>query len=388
MEDIIKPIDVMTDDELIAIVTFRKENFNEDFRKKVLDELSKREIKLEDIFNTTEFKINFDEFDKIDRTEANGKVSLLKEPLDVLYFKNYMQQILAVQKTPGFYVLHHYDIGNGFSSFFLYDEDELKNSINEFLALGKWLPEDAEIIVDWDNFAESSSEDYILRLVKLLDEAGVNYSLNSNHLIRFTAVPTAYSIVMPVEEVAQAETVMEKIEELKSSLYEKLEEAEESDNTDKQIEILTELESVTPEDSALFYNKAQLLDAKGEYQLAANALIESFNLDYSEGIIDDIDDTENYLKEMLGKCEDKKNILHCLATIAAHHNDIESGFDYYKQLVALDEKDAIAHLNLGHHYYSNTEEDEPVKFHFKKFLELEPESPERESIEAILENLD
>ena len=388
MEDnIIKPIDVMSDDELIAIVTIKKDNFNDDFRNKVLDELDKRGIKLDDILNTVEYKINFNDFEKINIADSYEKVSLIKEPLDVLYFKNYMKELLVLQKNSKAFVLHHYDPKIGFNSFFLYDEDELKNSINEFLNLGNWLPEETEIIMHWDNLAESTSEAYILRLVDQLDELGVNYSLNSNNLIRFSSVSAPYSIVVPVDDMAEAEEAFMEIEDLKNSLYEKLEKAEEKDDVNKQLEILTELESVTPEDSALFYNKAQLLDNMGEYQKASDALIESFNLDFGEGIVDDIDETENYLKEMLGKCENKKNILHCLATISSYKGDIETSLKYYKQLVDSDEKDSIAHLNLGHHYYSHTEEDEKVKFHFEKYIELEPESYERESIDAILKSL-
>ena len=54
----------------------------------------------------------------------------------------------------------------------------------------------------------------------------------------------------------------------------------------------------------------------------------------------------------------------------------------------MDENDAIAHLQLGYHYYLNTEDDEKVKFHFKKYIELDPKSEERESIEEILKNLE
>ncbi len=69
----------------------------------------------------------------------------------------------------------------------------------------------------------------------------------------------------------------------------------------KQLEILTELESITPEDSVLYYNKAQLLDEKGKYQEASDSLIESFNLDMSNGDVEDIEDIEDYLVEILEK---------------------------------------------------------------------------------------
>lgn len=386
-ENIIKPIDAMNDDELIAVLTFKKDDFHEDYREKALAELNSRGINLEDILKVVQYKINYEEFEKIDVDEAHEKLSLLKEPLDVIYYRNYMGELLGVQKNSASYVLHHLDPKIGFSSFFLHDDEVLKNSLNEFLSLGNWLPDEVEIIKHWDTFVESSSSDYILRLAGLLDEAGVYYSLNSPRLIRFNSVSAPFSIVLHAEDMNEAEEIWIEIEDLKNSLHEELELAEKNEDIDKQLELLTELESVTPEDSVLFYNKAQLLDEKGDYQNASDALIESFNLDFANEAVDDVEEIENYLIEMLDKVESKKNILHCLATIAAFKGEIENSRDYYRQLVILDENDPIAHLNLGHHYYSHSEDDEKVKFHFKKYIELEPESEEIESIKSILENM-
>jgi tetratricopeptide (TPR) repeat protein len=267
------------------------------------------------------------------------------------------------------------------------NDTTLKKSLSEFLSFGDWLPEGIDVVEDWDTFAESNSSAYIIRLANLLDEIEVDYCINSNNLARFNSVNSLYSIVLAAEDMGEAEEVLTKIDELQNRLQEELEAAENNNDVEKQLEVLTELESITPEDSALFYNKAQLLDEKGEYQNASDALIESFNLDIANGSVEDVEDTENYLVEMLNKVESKTNILHCLATIFAFKGDLEGSAKYYNELIVIDEKDPIAHLNLGHHYYSNTEDDVKVKFHFDKYLELEPESEERESIEEILKNI-
>ncbi|MBU1099123.1 MAG: tetratricopeptide repeat protein [Bacteroidetes bacterium] len=387
-ENIIKPIDAMSDDELISILTIKKDNFHEDYREKVQVELNTRGIKLEDVLKVVEYNINLNEFEKVDVASAFEKTSLLKEPLDVIYFRNYMAEHLAIQKNARTFVLHHYDPKSGFSSFFLDDETMLKKSLIDFFSLGDWLPEGIEIIKHWDTFADSTSKAYILRLAHLLDDTGINYSINSTKLVRFSSFNSPYSIVLPMEDMDEAEGIMIEIEDLKNSLHEKLEAAEKNEDVDKQLEILTELESVTPEDSALFYNKAQLLDEKGDYQNASDALIESFNLDFSNDAVDDVEEIENYLIEMLKKVETKTNILHCLATISAFKGEIDDALAYYQKLVELDEKDPIAHLNLGHLLYSHSDDDEKVKFHFRKYMELEPEGAERESIEEILKNME
>jgi len=387
-EELIKPIEVMTDDELISIITVKKENYNDDYRDKVLSELNNRGVKLDDILRIVKFKFNYNDFENIDIHEVFEKTALLKKPLDLIYFKNYMAEHFVVQKSSDVFVCHHHNPNLGFNSFFLEDEEELKTSLSEFLSLGNWLPEETEIIKHWETFVESSSSDYILRLAKMLDEINLYYSLNTNNLIRFSSFSNPYSIVLPAEDIEEAQEVLIQLEDLKNDLHEKLELAETEEDADKQLEILTELESVTPDDSVLYYNKAQLLDEKGKYQDASDALIDSFNLDLANGTVEDIEDIENYLTEMLEKVESKINILHCLASISGFKGENENALKFYNDLIELNEKDPIAHLNLGHLYYSHFEDDEKVRLHFQKFIELEPNSEEFESLETILKNLD
>lgn len=386
-EEILKPIDAMSNDELISILTIKKEKFNDEYKKEVVSQLNKRGVKFDELLKVGKYKLNNEETKEVDVNLAYEKLSLLKEPLDVLYFLNYMNEHLAIQKISNVFILHHYAPNVGFSSLFLEEETVLKNSIIEFLNFANWLPEKSEIIKHWETFAESTSSAYILRLANMLDSTDVVYAINSKNLTRFSSFNSPFSIVVPVEDIDEAEKVLTKIDELKANLYKQMELAEENGDVDLQLKLLMELESVTPDDAIMFYNKAQLLDEKGEYQKASEALIESFNIDFSNGIVDDIEDTEKYLVEMLNRVESKGNILHCLATISAYFEKNENIQNYYSQLIDLDENDSIAHLNLGHYYYSNTEDDTKVKYHFEKYLELEPESDECEAIKTILMNI-
>ena len=386
-EEILKPINAMTNDELLSVLTVNRENFNDEYKTKVADELAKRGINLEEKFKTARYKLNLQDVEEVDVIAAYEKISLLKTSLDVIYFINYMNEHFAVQKNENVFVVHHRSPNFGFSSFFLDNEAELKNSLQNFYTLNDWLPEDAEVIKHWETFAESTSSDYILKLAQLMYESNISYCLNSTQNVRFNSFNSPYSIVLPVEELQEAEEIFEKMEQLKENLHKKLEEAESKEDIDLQLELLIELESVTPEDSLVYYNKAQLLDEKGDYQNASDALIESFNIEMSNGAVDDIEDIENYLASILDKVESKSNILHCLATIFAFKGNVENSLEYYRKIISLDEDDAMAHLHLGHHYYSHTEDDDKVKTHFNKYIELEPESEERESIEEILNNL-
>ena len=386
-EEIIKPIDVMNNDELISIITVKKENFNDEFKKKVVDELVKRGVNLEEKFKIVKYKLNLQDIEEIDVESAYEKISLLENPIDVIYFINYMNDHFAIQKNDGLFLIHHNEPKLGYSSFFLDSETELKSSLNNFLTLNEWLPEGAEVIEHWETFVESTSSEYILRIARLMDEIKLSYCINSAQMIRFNSFNSPYSIVVPADVIEEAEEVLLKIDDLKETLHEQLEAAEKTEDIDLQLKLLSELESVTPEDPLVYYNKAQLLDEKSDYQNASDALIESFNLEMNSGTVDDIADIENYLVEIIDKVERKSNILHCLATISSFKGDIESSFEYCKKIIDLDENDAIAHLQLGYHYYSHTEDDEKVKFHLEKYIELDPESDERESIEEILKNI-
>jgi len=108
-EHILKPIDVMDDNELIAVLTIKKDDFHEEYKEKVHVELNRRGVKLDDILKVAEYKINFNDFEKVDVSSAHEKLSLLIEPLDVIYFKNYTDDFLAIQKNSSSFVLHHYN---------------------------------------------------------------------------------------------------------------------------------------------------------------------------------------------------------------------------------------------------------------------------------------
>ena len=225
-EEILKPIDVMNNDELIAILTIKKDNFNDEFRNKIVNELDKRGVKLNETLNVAKYKLNTEDVLEVNIDSVFEKVSLLKEPLDVLYFINYMTEHFTIQKNSNVFVIHHFEPKIAFTSFFVEDETKLKSSLYEFLTLGNWLPEETDVIKHWETFVESTSSAYILRLAKMLDDTDVVYSLNSNMLTRFSSNSSPYSIVLPVEDMDEATEVLTKMDELEKSLNEKLELAE------------------------------------------------------------------------------------------------------------------------------------------------------------------
>ncbi|MBI9072526.1 MAG: hypothetical protein JEY94_13070 [Melioribacteraceae bacterium] len=384
MTEHIKPLNLMSVEELTRIITKEKDNYNEEVHEKVVAELESRGITLSDLITKVKFQKNHEAELILGKDEAlelfENEISLL----DVLYINNFMSETLVIQKGYDYWIIHHFseksDIKTGFLT------NDIKPVIEKFILLEDWQA-DLSFHAHWETLIESNSVKHILKASELLNDESITHIINSRNLIRFVNQNAAYSIIVLSENAGESEDALEKFENLKTDLYKNLEIAEADNDVDEQLKILGELEAVTPDDPALFYNKAQLLTEKGEIKEASDALIDSFNIELENGNVEDLEETENYLKDCLDKVEDKNNILHCLASIASFRGEVEDAFDFYKQIVNISEDDIVAHLNLGHLYYSHTEEDNKAKFHFEKYLQLDPDSSDRESIESILENL-
>jgi tetratricopeptide (TPR) repeat protein len=76
-----------------------------------------------------------------------------------------------------------------------------------------------------------------------------------------------------------------------------------------------------------------------------------------------------------------------LANIARSKNDETKAEEYYKKIVSIDPADSVAHVTLGYLYYLNPRDNTLAYRHFKKYLELQPDAPDREAIENILAEL-
>ncbi len=55
----------------------------------------------------------------------------------------------------------------------------------------------------------------------MLDENNLYYSLNTNNLIRFDSFSNPYSLVLPAEDIEEAEEVFVLLENLKNNLHQK-----------------------------------------------------------------------------------------------------------------------------------------------------------------------
>jgi tetratricopeptide (TPR) repeat protein len=289
-----------------------------------------------------------------------------------------------LQRTPNFSIFHL--IEGSIYTYFGKHEDE-KSLLKEFLVNGTISASKLENYKDWEALIETSAEQYIKKIADYLDEMEIPYFVKDLNMKFFFGFSSPFSLMVPVKYLGDAEEAIDKARDKAEDLYSKLEKAEESGDEEKQLEIYDELEKLTPGDSAVFYNKAQILLNREDYENGAAAFIESFNLDVESGQIDDIDEIEAVLNNLAEKLPENLDVLHSLATISSFRNNIDEALDRYQKILDIKENDPIAHLNLGHLYYTHTDEDEKAKQHFNKYLELEPNSIEAESVRSILENL-
>jgi tetratricopeptide (TPR) repeat protein len=100
----------------------------------------------------------------------------------------------------------------------------------------------------------------------------------------------------------------------------------------------------------------------------------------------ELDEIKNLLRAISTKSPENIDILHALAALARYEGDTSSEMDYYRQVLKLDSTESIAHLNLGYLYYHQEDGYEQAEYHFRQFLELEPEAENREAIEDLLKS--
>lgn len=383
-ENIVKPYYLMENEELLEILTKDRADYTNEMITNAEQELEKRGVSKSDIINRIKFNKNTNDEEELNLDDALQKISADLTPTDALNFTNYLENHLILQRTGNFSIFHL--IEGSIYSYFGEKEEEEK-IINEFLVNGSISTEQLENYKDWEAFLDSSSEEYIKKIAEYLDELEIPYFIKDLNMKFFFGFSSPFSIMIPVKYIGDAEEAVEKAQERAEELYQELEKAEEGNDEEKQIEIYDELGKLTPGDSAVFYNKAQILLNREDYENGASAYIESFNLDIENGQIDDIDETEEILNSLAEKLPENLDVRHSLATISSFRNNIDEALKRYQNILEINNEDAIAHLNLGHLYYTHTDKDEKAKHHFNKYLELEPNSIEAESVRSILENL-
>ena len=99
------------------------------------------------------------------------------------------------------------------------------------------------------------------------------------------------------------------------------------------------------------------------------------------------DSSESYLKQLSEKLPGNTDILHTLAMLSLEQEKFTDAEKYFQKVLFVNPNDKAAHLNLGHLYYKGESPNGEALKHFNKYLELSPNSEDRQEIEDLVENL-
>jgi tetratricopeptide (TPR) repeat protein len=153
----------------------------------------------------------------------------------------------------------------------------------------------------------------------------------------------------------------------------------------KELDVLSELTKLVPADERAHYRRGVILLGLDRYREAADAFIAS--LENNSGHEQLFNGAYRGLEQIAAKLPDDVHLLHTLATFSVTHSkDPKSIEKYYKKILASQPQDALAHLRLGYLYYE-LGDDISAYLHFKRYLELEPASDERETLVEIFGQL-
>jgi Flp pilus assembly protein TadD len=191
--------------------------------------------------------------------------------------------------------------------------------------------------------------------------------------------------MVPQPSLSAAQNVLREIKTEIDGLYREIREHARQGDRQAELRALTRLAQLLPDEARAHFHRGALLVQMGKDEEAADALIAS--LINNRGNEELFNDTYEELERLSARHPENVHILHNLATFSVSRGrDLQSVEKYYRRIIAVQPEDAMAHLHLGYIYYEGGDDISAYR-HLKRYLELEPQSEEREAIEQILGQL-
>lgn len=254
--------------QLLRISLKEKNNYNSDTLDEVEKELRNRCVQPAELTNKVKIKYNNEAVEEGTIDEAIAKLDEEISEWDIWYFKNYLDEYLAIQCTYVYWVVNYFDDAENGTTFCMKQVDAIKSMLKKFLKLEEWEPDedDKYNLDDWEAFHTSDSQSYVDSLVKQLEKAQIPYFIRNLTAWHFNAIygtqsfSNPYVVMVQDEYIEDCNEVLLEIEKTAKELWQKLSRAEKSNDISRQLEIYEKLENVTINDSALFFNKGCILE--------------------------------------------------------------------------------------------------------------------------------
>jgi tetratricopeptide (TPR) repeat protein len=384
---------MMTDLELVSALSVDRDQFTAPFHMAAQAELSRRGIRLSEFKNQVTIIDPSGEGQTSTIAKALEACSRPAGPFDVLSFTNCVGETLTFQPGPHAWVGHYVDRGQYRFSFRIGASQGRRELLRAFLELEDWSTRVAETfdISEWDILLDSSSPDRILGLAQFLAREQVPLLIADSRFFCPAAMrPDSchgppFKIMVPQQSLEKAQWLLGRIEQKVEELH--LEAAQRIREGDRpaELSVLTELIQLVPNDPRAHYRRGVLLLEMSQPEAAADAFIAS--LIHHRGHEALSQAAYQGLEEISRKLPENVHVLHNLATFSALVGlDPQQVEATYRKIIALRPEDAMAHLHLGYLYYEQGDDVSAYR-HLKRYLDLDPESEERDAIEQIIEGL-
>lgn len=310
---------------------------------------------------------------------------------DALFFGNSEDETLVIQQETAFWSLHYFAGREYQFSYAETDSDTVARSLEAFLRQEDWteMLDDAFRLDEWTCIYQSESEPQVDAVLDALTAAGIPGVLRTVSLGRFNAIFGTYhdtraiSVFVPEEHLDAAYRVLPALQQQINELFREASHAAGENNSQKELEIYQQLARLAPDERMVFFNLGVLLYNARRYEEAAQAFMEAVNADDRAMV----DESVFYLEQLAARLPANLEILHTLANAAAFREDDIAAEKYYRKILDLDPNDPETLVNLAYLYTQNDFQLDKARDYFRRYLELNPDAPDREAIAGIIASL-
>lgn len=379
----------MSDEELITALTVHKDEYTEEFNVVAAGELETRGKSVAEFLDRVGVSVGGQTEETVTIEGALGRLKEMAQPFGVIGFSNCMGMGMLLQKASLCWMVHDLS-GAATEPLIVKSDQKVEAILSRFFNLEGW-----EVAVEggmrrdaWTALGGKESEADVMAVCAALEKEGIPSALEKQATAGGcgggACVTDKPAMLVEREQLEQARSIHEALENAIESLYEQVSELEGEENAAEELELLGKLAELVPQDEMVHFNRGVLLfDMQRLGEAAESFTAAAFNRNDMEVR----QDATDYLVEILEKLPQSQAILHNLASLAMESGNIEDAEGYFKRIVENDPEDAVAHLNLGHIYYANTDDSDLTLHHMNAFLLVSTDSPERMEAERIVSEL-
>ena len=375
------------DEDLVRALKIQKADYEAQYLASIAAELNRRDVDIAAFVDKVELSINAGETSHCTIAEALAHVNDDFPLWHALSLTHYFASTLVVQRELDHWLVNAYVEDTYEYSFFVPDQQALRELLNSFLSLADWEQHIGEThnLDTWKALLRTRSARYIQKVAEALAGEDLHCTVQTPV---FTRDPRG-QLALLVAAVKPAETALHKLEDQLLEFYDQADEALADNALTREMDILGKLADYGLNNPAVYYNLGSALSESGRFPEAAVAFIEAASLSLTEldtqvqfqsrkgpgglggafgmfGMLvsvfkpdaeksadvlrevpEHVEDIELQLIRLLDHLPRNLQILHSLGSIAAIRHDVPLALERYRSILALDPDDETAQLYIA-----------------------------------------